>query len=75
MKTGESLRSILAGLRPLLRYAEVAEMLRVDPRTLKRWTARGLIAKVRVGGRSLIPRDEVVRLLTMNWAGNQSQLT
>jgi excisionase family DNA binding protein len=64
MKGVNSILSILAGFPPLLRYDEVAELLRVDPRTVKRWAARGIIAKVRVSGRSLIPRDEVERVLT-----------
>ncbi len=50
----------------LLRLAEVAAILRIDPSTLRRWVRRGVLAAVRpVGARGTvrIERSEVERLL------------
>lgn len=64
MTTSSTLTRHLANLPPLLRYHEVAELCRVDVRTVRRWCKEGRLAKVRIGRRSLIPREEIVELLT-----------
>lgn len=56
-----------AHLPPLATPREVAELLRIAPRTLKRWRSRGKIRAVRTGvggsARVLFARTEVARLL------------
>lgn len=47
----------------LFRTDEVADALRVTPRTVRRWAAEGRIGSVRVGRYILIPRRDFQRLL------------
>lgn len=49
----------------LLTPREVAEMFRVDPKTVTRWAAAGRLPCVRTpGGQHRFPRAEVLALLT-----------
>lgn len=47
--------------------AEVAELFRVDPKTVTRWADAGKISAVRtLGGHRRYQRDQVVALLNAN---------
>jgi excisionase family DNA binding protein len=59
----DGLRSFLKSLPPLLRYDDVATLVCVDVRTIKRWAASGRLTKIRLGGRSLIVRESVEQVL------------
>lgn len=49
----------------LLTSQEVAELFRVDPKTVARWAKRGRIPSVRTpGGHHRFPRTAVMRLLS-----------
>lgn len=51
-------------LPELLTPAEVADLFRVDPKTVSRWAARGLIPVIRTpGGHGRFRRDDVWELL------------
>ena len=55
---------------PLLTVREVAERMRVTPKTVRRWIAGGIIRRAsKVSARSgwLIPRSEIDRLLRESW--------
>lgn len=55
---------LLADLPALLRPREAADVLRRSTRTIRRLVALGHLRAVRVaGGRPLIPRSELERLL------------
>ena len=50
--------------RELLTPAEVAEMFRVDPKTVTRWAKAGKLNSIRtLGGHRRYHRDEVARFL------------
>ncbi|MGE0712464.1 MAG: helix-turn-helix domain-containing protein [Planctomycetota bacterium] len=57
---------LLAELRPLSTQKELAELLRVTPRTVRAWEAGGRLtgASTAPGGRRLYPRESVARLLS-----------
>ena len=51
----------------LMTPAEVAELFRVDPKTVTRWADAGKISAVRtLGGHRRYQRDQVVALLSAN---------
>ena len=51
----------------LMTPAEVAELFRVDPKTVTRWADAGKISAVRtLGGHRRYQRDQVVALLNAN---------
>lgn len=48
----------------LLTPAEVAQMFRVDPKTVTRWAQSGKLSSIRtLGGHRRYPQSEVMRLL------------
>ena len=48
----------------LMTPAEVAQLFRVDPKTVSRWAQEGKLPFIRtLGGHRRYPRDEVMRLL------------
>lgn len=47
----------------LLTVNEVAEWLRVDPDTIRRWLRSGALTGVKVGGLWRVEHDEVLTLL------------
>jgi excisionase family DNA binding protein len=51
--------------RTLLTPEEVAQLLRVTPRTVRRWGAEGTLERIRLGGRLTRYRaDDVQRLIS-----------
>lgn len=62
------LEDLRASLAPLLLVGEAAEAMRMHPRTLQKFIARGVIKAVRAqqagSSRVLVPRSEVIRFLT-----------
>lgn len=53
----------------LLTPGEVAQLLRVDPKTVTRWAATGKIASVRTpGGHRRFWRSDVARLMRATYA-------
>ena len=47
----------------LLTTAEVAKLVRRTPRTIRNWTAKGLLSPLRLPGPSLFRRRDVEQLL------------
>lgn len=47
---------------PLLTVDEFASMMRVHPRTVRRWTATGAVCVLRIGGVVRVPASEIARL-------------
>jgi excisionase family DNA binding protein len=45
-----------------LRAREVAELLNLSERTVRRWIADGTLPSVKIGGARLVPVDEIRRL-------------
>jgi excisionase family DNA binding protein len=64
----EVVRQILEDVDALTPLRDAAEFLHIDERTLRRWIAQGRVSGLRTthkrGGRILIPRHELERLLT-----------
>jgi excisionase family DNA binding protein len=62
--------SSTTGAMPLDRLtfttSEAAELLGVSARTLRRWRSQGILRGVRIGGKMLIRRDELLRMLRDN---------
>ena len=60
-------REILRDELPLIPQKRVAELLGVRTRTLRRWIALGRLRRARTtasgSGRSLIPKDDLIRML------------
>jgi excisionase family DNA binding protein len=55
----------MAAVAPdLLTVEEVAELVRVHPETVRRWTRSGRLPSVRVGLRRLVRRTDLDELLT-----------
>ncbi|MFM8772826.1 MAG: BldC family transcriptional regulator [Actinomycetota bacterium] len=55
----------LTDLPELLTPSEVARLFRVDPKTVSRWAANGLLPSVRtLGGHRRFPRADVLALLS-----------
>jgi excisionase family DNA binding protein len=50
----------------LLEIAEAADRLRLKSGTIKLWARQRRIARVKLGSRTLIPEDEVQRLIDAN---------
>lgn len=51
-------------LETLLTPAEVAQLFRVDPKTVTRWAQSGKLSSIRtLGGHRRYPQSEVMRLL------------
>lgn len=48
---------------PLLTEREVAELLGVSPRTVRRWRRRGLLPSARIGGTVRVRRSDLERAL------------
>lgn len=48
---------------PLLTEREVAELLGVSPRTVRRWRSRGLLAFDKIGGTVRVRRSDLERAL------------
>jgi len=63
----EAAQKILEDEGPLIPLRAAARILQVDERTLRRWAARGRLTPLKTtarrGGRLLIPRFELERLL------------
>lgn len=64
-----NLDELKASTLAALTITEAAELLRVDPRTLRRACEAGEFPSVRVGRRWIIPREKLVALL----AGHASE--
>ena len=45
------------------RVREVAEMLGIHERTVSRWLREGRLKRVKLGGTTLVPADQVARLI------------
>ena len=60
-------REILRDEMPLISQTRAAALLCVKPRTMRRWIAQGRLRRARTSssgsGRSLIPKDDLIRLL------------
>ena len=54
----------------LLTKAQIAEELKVTPRTISSWQGRGLLPHIKVGGRILFPWPEVRETLKRNFGRN-----
>lgn len=58
---------LVCGLPPLVPLAEVARHCSVSTRTVRRWIEDGRVRRLRTsrgrGGRGLIPREDLARLL------------
>lgn len=59
-----NLEELKASTLAALTITEAAELLRVDPRTLRRACETGEFPSVRVGRRWIIPREPLLELLT-----------
>ena len=68
MTHDDDLAAAIADLPKFLTVAEVASVLRVDPRTVRRWIAEGRMSSYRTHpgrtGRVLVARDAVGRFLS-----------
>ncbi len=62
MRPGTALRR-QPSERLTYRVREVAEMLGIHERTTWRWLREGRLERVKVGGATLVPADEVARLI------------
>jgi excisionase family DNA binding protein len=73
----EAARRILADEGPLIPLRSAARLLQVDERTVRRWAARGRLTPLKTtarrGGRLLIPRYELERLLVSMMANAPSE--
>jgi excisionase family DNA binding protein len=56
---------LLAPFPDMLTVAEVANLLRVHPRSVQRWVSQGHFTAVRAGRTYRIPRVDVQRWMTM----------
>ncbi len=48
---------------PLMTVLEAAESLRLSRHTINNWMSQGRLHRVKLGGRTFLERDEVVKLL------------
>ncbi len=68
MKTQIDVATLVAELPLLIPAVRVAELLSIDARTVRRWIASQRIRALKMSrhraGRVLIPKTEIVRLLT-----------
>ncbi|MFW5415071.1 helix-turn-helix domain-containing protein [Nocardiopsis sp. CNT-189] len=56
----------------LLTPAEVAQIFRVDPKTVTRWAKAGKLTAIRtLGGHRRYPADQFERLLSVEQAGGE----
>ena len=58
-----AITSALAALPLLLTVTDVAKLVKVHDRTVRRWIERGELAVLRAGGRVRIEREELLRFL------------
>ena len=48
---------------PLMTVIEAAESLRLSRHTINNWMSQGRLHRVKLGGRTFLEREEVVRML------------
>ena len=48
---------------PLMTVLEAADSLRLSRHTINNWLSQGRLHRVKLGGRTFLERDEVVKLL------------
>lgn len=53
----------------MLKIPEVADRLRVNPKTVRRWIANGELSAFKLGRQWRISEQDLKRFLQMNWHG------
>ncbi len=48
---------------PLMTVSEAADSLRLSRHTINNWLSQGRLHRVKLGGRTFLERDEVVKML------------
>ena len=62
------------GTPTLLTFKEVAERLRIDARTVRRWQASGRVQVVRIGSRVMIREDVVDAIIQHGLTNNRQKI-
>lgn len=60
-----AVREVLAPQRPPMSLPELAKLLGVSVRTLSRMVATGRLKTAKIGSRTVVPPDEVDRLMAL----------